>query len=297
VLSVQVWNCSLLLGRQLLLARLNPAEERQNDRTTRQSRNTKKSYPTGTPPPNTSTRELLCYTRHQLLATHSPTPYLLPATPIAYRIAQPIAVDIPISSSHHHHHPPDPSRRHPPRRFPLRLASLLDPDRHRAPSFTHRVKPLRKSPAPQKHSPCYTRKLIAAVGDIDPLAWRQRCVRKNKRPPSHSRTANLYFSQFLREYKLVVVGGGGVGKSCLTIQLIQSHFVDEYDPTIEGLFILAPSSLKRVPVVLIPHGQILIASNASLTTRLPFSMFSTPLARRSIQPCVSSTCGRAKAFC
>jgi GTPase KRas protein len=32
----------------------------------------------------------------------------------------------------------------------------------------------------------------------------------------------------------VVVGGGGVGKSCLTIQLIQSHFVDEYDPTIEG---------------------------------------------------------------
>lgn len=40
--------------------------------------------------------------------------------------------------------------------------------------------------------------------------------------------------KFLREYKLVVVGGGGVGKSCLTIQLIQSHFVDEYDPTIEG---------------------------------------------------------------
>lgn len=43
--------------------------------------------------------------------------------------------------------------------------------------------------------------------------------------------------QFLREYKLVVVGGGGVGKSCLTIQLIQSHFVDEYDPTIEGMCI------------------------------------------------------------
>jgi len=42
--------------------------------------------------------------------------------------------------------------------------------------------------------------------------------------------------QFLREYKLVVVGGGGVGKSCLTIQLIQAHFVDEYDPTIEGSY-------------------------------------------------------------
>ena len=49
--------------------------------------------------------------------------------------------------------------------------------------------------------------------------------------------------QFLREYKLVVVGGGGVGKSCLTIQLIQAHFVDEYDPTIEGGYnILLPCS-------------------------------------------------------
>ena len=26
----------------------------------------------------------------------------------------------------------------------------------------------------------------------------------------------------------------GVGKSALTIQFIQQHFVDEYDPTIEG---------------------------------------------------------------
>jgi GTPase SAR1 family protein len=49
------------------------------------------------------------------------------------------------------------------------------------------------------------------------------------------RVAYMVLAQFLREYKLVVVGGGGVGKSCLTIQLIQSHFVDEYDPTIEGL--------------------------------------------------------------
>jgi len=43
-------------------------------------------------------------------------------------------------------------------------------------------------------------------------------------------------SQFMREYKLIVVGGGGVGKSALTIQLIQSHFVDEYDPTIEDSY-------------------------------------------------------------
>ncbi|OUM63847.1 hypothetical protein PIROE2DRAFT_9516 [Piromyces sp. E2] len=42
--------------------------------------------------------------------------------------------------------------------------------------------------------------------------------------------------QVLREYKIVVVGGGGVGKSALTIQFIQSHFVDEYDPTIEDSY-------------------------------------------------------------
>ncbi|KAJ3425791.1 ras-like protein rasb [Anaeramoeba flamelloides] len=36
--------------------------------------------------------------------------------------------------------------------------------------------------------------------------------------------------------KLVVVGGGGVGKSALTIQFVQSHFVEEYDPTIEDAY-------------------------------------------------------------
>jgi len=43
-------------------------------------------------------------------------------------------------------------------------------------------------------------------------------------------------NQFLREYKLVLVGGGGVGKSALTVRFIQSHFVEEYDPTIEDSY-------------------------------------------------------------
>ncbi|CAM9023507.1 unnamed protein product [Wickerhamomyces anomalus] len=43
-------------------------------------------------------------------------------------------------------------------------------------------------------------------------------------------------AKVIKEYKLVVVGGGGVGKSALTIQFIQSHFVDEYDPTIEDSY-------------------------------------------------------------
>lgn len=37
-------------------------------------------------------------------------------------------------------------------------------------------------------------------------------------------------------YNLCVVGGGAVGKSALTIQLVQHSFVDEYDPTIEDSY-------------------------------------------------------------
>jgi len=40
----------------------------------------------------------------------------------------------------------------------------------------------------------------------------------------------------MTEYKLVVVGGGGVGKSALTIQLINHHFMDEYGTTQQPLF-------------------------------------------------------------
>lgn len=35
---------------------------------------------------------------------------------------------------------------------------------------------------------------------------------------------------------LCLFAAGGVGKSALTIQLIQNHFVDEYDPTIEDSY-------------------------------------------------------------
>ncbi|XP_012327577.2 GTPase HRas-like [Aotus nancymaae] len=40
----------------------------------------------------------------------------------------------------------------------------------------------------------------------------------------------------MTKYKLVVVGTGDVGKSTLTIQIIQNHFMDEYDPTIEDSY-------------------------------------------------------------
>jgi len=37
-------------------------------------------------------------------------------------------------------------------------------------------------------------------------------------------------------YRLVMLGDGGVGKSCLTIQLVHHNFVKEYDPTIENSY-------------------------------------------------------------
>eukprot|EP01089_Gocevia_fonbrunei_P022505 TRINITY_DN9130_c0_g1_i1.p1 TRINITY_DN9130_c0_g1~~TRINITY_DN9130_c0_g1_i1.p1 ORF type:complete len:219 (+),score=35.93 TRINITY_DN9130_c0_g1_i1:78-734(+) len=38
------------------------------------------------------------------------------------------------------------------------------------------------------------------------------------------------------EYKIVLLGDGGVGKSALTIQLMQNHFIIDYDPTIEDAY-------------------------------------------------------------
>ncbi|XP_019865140.1 ras-like protein 2 [Aethina tumida] len=37
-------------------------------------------------------------------------------------------------------------------------------------------------------------------------------------------------------YKLVIVGGGGVGKSAITLQFIQGYFITDYDPTIEDSY-------------------------------------------------------------
>lgn len=39
-----------------------------------------------------------------------------------------------------------------------------------------------------------------------------------------------------REYKLVVLGEGGVGKTAVTIQFMNNKFVSEYDPTIEDAY-------------------------------------------------------------
>lgn len=38
-----------------------------------------------------------------------------------------------------------------------------------------------------------------------------------------------------QDHHVVVVGSGGVGKSCLTIRFLKDEFSNEYDPTIGEL--------------------------------------------------------------
>lgn len=40
----------------------------------------------------------------------------------------------------------------------------------------------------------------------------------------------------MREYKVVVLGSGGVGKSALTVQFVSGAFMEKYDPTIEDFY-------------------------------------------------------------
>lgn len=40
----------------------------------------------------------------------------------------------------------------------------------------------------------------------------------------------------MREFKVVVLGPGGVGKSALTVQFISGKFVERYDPTVEDFY-------------------------------------------------------------
>ncbi|GAP87137.1 putative ras small monomeric gtpase protein [Rosellinia necatrix] len=50
-------------------------------------------------------------------------------------------------------------------------------------------------------------------------------------PSKHPR-----YYQPAREYHVVVMGAGGVGKSCLTAQFVHNEWIENYDPTIEDTY-------------------------------------------------------------
>jgi len=41
----------------------------------------------------------------------------------------------------------------------------------------------------------------------------------------------------MSNYKIVILGSGGVGKSSLTIQFVENKFDEKYNPTLEDLYI------------------------------------------------------------
>ena len=74
----------------------------------------------------------------------------------------------------------------------------------------------------------------------------------------------------MTEYKLVVVGAGGVGKSALTIQLIQNHFVEEYDPTIEDSY---RKQVCRFQVILLSSAYTIKINMCTRWFRTVFSLY------------------------
>jgi len=40
----------------------------------------------------------------------------------------------------------------------------------------------------------------------------------------------------MNEFKIVMLGAGGVGKSALTMQFVHGSFIENYDPTVEDLY-------------------------------------------------------------
>jgi len=65
-----------------------------------------------------------------------------------------------------------------------------------------------------------------------------KCPKCNKKVPRSKFCAECGEKILVRskEYKFIVLGSGGVGKSAITVQFVSGQFVSQYNPTIEESF-------------------------------------------------------------
>ena len=68
----------------------------------------------------------------------------------------------------------------------------------------------------------------------------------------------------MKEFKVVVLGSGGVGKSALTVQFVSGHFMEKYDPTIEDFYRKVSTAINKCltlnPVHFLKRYEITLAS-------------------------------------
>ncbi|KAL6093968.1 hypothetical protein STEG23_015108, partial [Scotinomys teguina] len=75
---------------------------------------------------------------------------------------------------------------------------------------------------------------------LQPQGYKDTCIEPQTgpsapQPPLHA-PCGAGAIKAMTEHKFLMMGAGGVGKSVLAIQLVQYHFGDEYDPTIEDSY-------------------------------------------------------------
>ena len=77
----------------------------------------------------------------------------------------------------------------------------------------------------------------------------------------------LVFFSLNMETRVTVLGGGGVGKSCLTIRYTLGHYEDKYDATVEDTYRKGTMIDGKAQMVLILVGMCVVHKPVSRDTR------------------------------